>query len=453
MNKASFITNKISLWQKIGLVLFGVFLFVILLEISLRIGGFIILSLQEYRNSMSLKKGQYRILCLGESTTQNEYPAFLEEALNQRNIGIQFNVIDKGRIGANTGSIVSQLEDDINKYNPDLILTMMGINDYGPRMPFEAISTSRIATLLNSFKVYRLTKLLWLHANTKAKELLETINRISHNGSLYYELGTFYMKQGKLEEAKHAFTKAIEFNPKNDNAYLRLGRIFKAQNKVGEAEQSFLKAVEIKPNNAWAYAGLGDCYEAQGKISQIEQAFNKVVELDPKNGRAYIGLGDCYSLQGKLTESEKVLKKAIELNLQNDRFYGALATVYGETGNLKLLKEYWSKAENLRKEYYNPVTISNYIKLKQALDKRKIRLVCVQYPVRSIVPLKKIFEGQEGIIFVDNEQIFKTAILREGYRKYFRDMFAGDFGHCTPKGNKLLAENIASVIVAKLFNR
>ncbi|MEI6632154.1 MAG: hypothetical protein WCL25_06045, partial [bacterium] len=108
---------------------------------------------------------------------------------------------------------------------------------------------------------------------------------------------------------------------------------------------------------------------------------------------------------------------------------------------------------NLRGGYYNPVTINNYHKLKQILDKRGIKLICVQYPVRSIQPLKKIFKDDENIIFVDNEKIFKDAIRKEGYNAYFVDKFGGDFGHCTQKGNRLLAGNIADAILKEIFGR
>jgi hypothetical protein len=73
--------------------------------------------------------------------------------------------------------------------------------------------------------------------------------------------------------------------------------------------------------------------------------------------------------------------------------------------------------------------------------------------MRSVLPLKKIFQIQEGIIFVDNEQIFKKAVKKSGYKEYFIDMFAGDFGHCTEKGNRLLAENIANVILKEAFGK
>ena len=92
--------------------------------------------------------------------------------------------------------------------------------------------------------------------------------------------------------------------------------------------------------------------------------------------------------------------------------------------------------------------------IKEILTKKGIKLVCVQYPMRSIEPLKKIFIGdEEGIIFVDNEKIFRDAVKKEGNTAYFKDMFSGDFGHCTYKGNKLLAENIANTILKEVFNK
>ena len=52
---------------------------------------------------------------------------------------------------------------------------------------------------------------------------------------------------------------------------------------------------------------------------------------------------------------------------------------------------------------------------------------------------------------MDNERIFTEAVKKEGLQAYFSDMFGGNFGHCTPKGNKLLGENIAAAILKNVF--
>jgi len=59
----------------------------------------------------------------------------------------------------------------------------------------------------------------------------------------------------------------------------------------------------------------------------------------------------------------------------------------------------------------------------------------------------------EDIIFVDNEMTFKNALKQSRCDEYFADMFAGDFGHCTPRGNRLLAKNIADSILRECFDR
>jgi len=69
---------------------------IFLLELTLRLCGFIFIFLQEYRNKVFAKeKGEYSIMCLGESTTnfiffnyENDYPNQLEMILNKKIKGL-----------------------------------------------------------------------------------------------------------------------------------------------------------------------------------------------------------------------------------------------------------------------------------------------------------------------------------------------------------------------------
>jgi len=95
--------NKTNIFQKFGLVILGLFTAIIILEIGLRLGGWILLSIQENKKCIyASNKDTYRIMCLGESSTAYQYPHLLEEIINQRNIGIKFSVIDRGVVGVNT---------------------------------------------------------------------------------------------------------------------------------------------------------------------------------------------------------------------------------------------------------------------------------------------------------------------------------------------------------------
>lgn len=486
-------------------------------------------SLQEYRNIHSIShKGNYRILCLGESSTQGQYPPFLEEILNQRNIGIKFSIIDKGKAATNTTIILKQLELYLDKYRPNMVVAMMGVNDAGEHMPYEKPSSSKTVLFLRSFKTYKLMRLLWLHMVAKAKEvglykphknkqlprerqstlfnigleevfaheensseignLKKAVENNPKNDGAYVELGLLYRDHGNLQLAEEYFKKALELNPKNEDAYIKLGMLYKDQSELQRAEECFKKALELNPMNEGAYIELRWLCRGPDVFQQVEGYLNKALELNPKNDGAYVELGLSYRDHGNLQRAEECLKKALELNPKKDRIYldlgwlyliqdkfsqaeecfrkglefcpdktklyAALAILYEEMGQISNAQECYYKVEELKFGYLDPETAQNYHKLKEVLDKRNIKLVCVQYPLRNIESLKKIFQDDvDGIIFVDNERSFKEAVKEGGYKLYFKDMFGGDFGHCTDKGNRLLAQNIANVILRKVFHK
>ena len=499
---------KPAIPRKIALIFLGIAFSFLLLELGLRLGGLIFASVQEYRNRVSaFKKGSYRIMCLGESTTAHQYPPFLEETLNQRHPGVKFSVIDKGVPGITTVAIISHLRDNLNTYKPDMVIAMMGNNDR--RITYYKGIPEADTGIFRHCRVYRFIRLISVHIANKLKgKDIYGLNRAtiaeedsspseeSLNGAMArhpegnegnIKLGKYYLQQGRLPEAEESFKKAIALNPKNDRAYLELGRYFQQQGRLAEAEKSFKKIIAFSPKNEWAYIELGTLYLWYARLPEAEESFKKAIALNPKNEWAYIQLGKISRYHSRLAAAEESFKKAIALNPKNDwahiklgelyLWYGrlpeavesfrkilelnprdewkidvanrALESLYGQMNKPELAKEYAKKAVN----EYSSVTIDNYHRLKEILDKRGIRLVCVQYPMRSVEPLKEIFEGEPGVLFVDNERAFKEAVAQGGYKEYFDDMFGGDFGHCSRNGNRLLAKNIADVILKEVFGK
>jgi len=376
--------NKPTIPKKIILIFSGVVFCLILLELGLRLGGIIFASLQEHSNRISLfKKGSYRIMCLGESTTARQYPPFLEESLNQRNIGIKFSVIDKGINGINTIGILSYLEENLDTYKPDMVVTMMGNNDR--QITYYKDIPEANSGVFRHCSAYRFIRLICMHIVHKLKG--EDIYGLEKAGSKRNAT----LKERPTVAEKNSFSN----------------------------EESLKQAIALNPRNDWAYIGLGWLYRQQGKFSEAEESFKQAIALNPKD------------------------------DWRKDWGYRALGSLYSQMNKTGLAEEYSKKGTYA----YSRLTIDNYHRLKAILDKRGIRLVCAQYPTRSVEPLKRIFAGERGVIFVDNERVFKEAVTQANYREYFRDMFAGDFGHCTRKGNELLAENIANVILKEAFRK
>jgi len=517
-----------SLPQKLGLAAIGLFLAILVLEAALRLGGFIILSLQEHKNAASLRqKGAYRIMCIGESTTQGEYPAFLAQALDGRHLGLRFSVIDRGLDGALTSALLERLEADLDAYHPDMVVAMMGINDSGWYVPFEPDASSRAVRLIRSLRTYKLARiagrriaglarpvgLVSLDAGTRRREVKGASDRSPGNGQDDGGMVESYWPEGKFAEAEAAARKALQINPRNDRAYVYLGWTHIAQGKTvrGKAPQArgefaaaavaFKRALEINPRSDEAYRGMGMADEVQGRYATAAYACKKALGINPGSDANHMALGRIYRDMDMTGAAAAAFKKALEINPGNDEAFRELAQLYlslsgspdsqkgllakpilqelagkyavlklngnptdrvcallslqyAAMGDTRLAKQYQDQAEEFRLREYCPPLADDYRRLKFVLDQRGVRLVCVQYPMRRLEPLRKLLQGHtDGIVFVDNEMVFKDAVSKGSLAQYFRDMFAGDFGHCTDQGNRLLADNIAAVLAQEVFGK
>ena len=113
-------------------------------------------------------------------------------------------------------------------------------------------------------------------------------------------------------------------------------------------------------------------------------------------------------------------------------------------------QEYFKRAVKIRKEYINLETQYDYKKIYEILNKRKIKFIAVQYPTLSVDDLKILFDGDEDIIFVSNEEDFKKELSVSRYEEIFRDSTWITFGHLTEKGADMVAENVANAVLNHL---
>src|SRR3989338_7268542 len=125
--------NK-SLFSKFLLVILSIFLSLVIIEFVLRLGGFLFLFSQDRANQKGLiEDGLFVIMCLGESTTalgdEYSYPAQLEKILNERIKNPKVKVINKGIPAINMVYILEHLDENIKNYRPNLVITLIGVND------------------------------------------------------------------------------------------------------------------------------------------------------------------------------------------------------------------------------------------------------------------------------------------------------------------------------------
>ena len=120
----------VRIGRGIFLIILGIALAAFMLEAFLQVSAAIIRTSRQNQARRALRgRGEITILCLGESTTDGQWPRFLAQALKEAGITKEVRVIDRG-VGSTTSyRIVANVPYYIERYNPDIIVAMMGIND------------------------------------------------------------------------------------------------------------------------------------------------------------------------------------------------------------------------------------------------------------------------------------------------------------------------------------
>jgi tetratricopeptide (TPR) repeat protein len=96
-----------------------------------------------------------------------------------------------------------------------------------------------------------------LNYGAKAKEAINrAVEKAPKSSPVYVArgVGNFYlpaMLGGGAKPAIEDFRKAIELDPKNADAYLWLGVSLHKDNRDGEARQAFAKSLELNPRRFW----------------------------------------------------------------------------------------------------------------------------------------------------------------------------------------------------------
>jgi tetratricopeptide (TPR) repeat protein len=257
-------------------------------------------------------------------------------------------------------------------------------------------------------------------------------NRDHMNPDYIFWLANIYSLYGqmppqeKTEYSLRQLQSLLDTHPHNTTILNFYTHLLFSNQRYKEAEELLMPAIFYHK----------DRYRAEPTFDTDYDLFSLLIRL----GNSFIG-------QERWIDAEKILHEAIHLIPNQPEAYTLLALVLRKQNKHLRSNIYTHRAARIRNYTYSKTTHANYNRIKNILQEHSLPFVAVQYPLRPVHTLKKLLGSDETIYYVDNEALFKDAIQRASFTDYFRDFFAGDFGHCTDKGNKLLAENIGRTIL------
>ena len=398
--------EKTSFKQKILLIILGVFLSLFFLEVGLRMAGGIVLYLQERHNHASFSKDEYRILCLGESTTalggEDSYPSQLEQMLNGQNRQMKFTVINEGIISTTSNYILTHLDQNLEKYKPQMVIVMMGINDKAYlRDPYKSLWWENIKSNLQGLKVYKLAHLLYAHISHRIKEISAPAqtNDLSLTEGNYQQVEDFlksvisqcvqafheHMSKSLQERKNQQMAQAdqeMQFARRSmieaGLACVELARRYRLQGFYAEAQNILEQATLINPNFAEIYMEWGELFLAQKKGDQAQKAFQTALGFDPKNNDALQGLARAYHQEHN---DNAFLVYIAYLQIKPRDYWGhiELARWFVESKHYDLAQRYLSQAIEFAPDFDQA-----YIDMGQILEDQR------QYQKEEAFYLKEI---------------------------------------------------------------
>ncbi len=187
------------------------------------------------------------------------------------------------------------------------------------------------------------------------------------NAVSYNHLGVLHYRQGEIDDALHAFEKALELSPHHKptkrNLYsLYLEKTLKAvtTKSLDHAAIYTEKLLELEPENAITFQLLGKSYAQIGEITKAIDCFQKALKYDPDDKPTKHNLAQSYVSQGLTLRNEKKWDSAIKAYRHALKLEPTL-----QIAAENLIDAVWQKANAYREEGKNDEAIEAYLELQK----------------------------------------------------------------------------------------
>nr|MCR4662750.1 hypothetical protein [Endomicrobiaceae bacterium] len=408
---------------------------------------------QQYKNNKLLKnKIQYTIICLGESTTANEYPIQLQQLLNEKYPN-KFSVIDCGIEGTRLETLLDLLDKDIEKYNPDIAICMMGINN------FLTSITGSSSFLKQNKKIKLKTYKLFLLLKEHLQKLGESNKAFADNDIISLERqSNILYSYGDYTNAEKICKEILKQQPLNEKVFFTLFTLYHDKHIPCPKEELYnlaCKALEnnFKYQNAVYYKTIIEYQIKNNNMDLANEYISKAIKDENINSQLFLSVLYLAIKPYINSETNKLILEKIEKDTTEES-YGFMAIQCLINKDYTNATKFFRLSDDLRLNFPNIKTYDLYRSIIKKLTDKNIKVICMQYPTLSIEPLKQQLYNEKyynKITLLSNEYIFKEKLKHVPFNYLFEDQFGGSFGHCTKEGNLLIAENIAEKLKEILF--
>jgi Tfp pilus assembly protein PilF/peroxiredoxin len=147
--------------------------------------------------------------------------------------------------------------------------------------------------------------------DTPALTAFERVAKADPSAITFYNLGTLYMKRGKIADARAAFERALQLKADYADANNSLGALMAQNGDVPGAIERFRAALAAKPQFADAMNNLGFALFQTGDAAQARELYEKALALQPQFPEALNNLGIFYGTERDLDRALGYFQQAV----------------------------------------------------------------------------------------------------------------------------------------------
>ena len=164
----------------------------------------------------------------------------------------------------------------------------------------------------------------------------------------YQILGEAWMNAGKPREARAAYERAAQLNPKSTRAFRDLASALSAIGEGPPAGEMLRRALAIAPGDpiTWYRAGLREFTD--GNFAGAEQKLRKAIELDPYLPDQSRNLAEVLVKAGKIDGAQAALRDALRTDPYDDAAWDLGGRILTEKGQMPDAFFHFEKAVRLR---------------------------------------------------------------------------------------------------------
>ena len=148
----------------------------------------------------------------------------------------------------------------------------------------------------------------------------------------YAQKGVTYRLTGRFDQALEQYEQALSLS-ENPVYWNGIGITFERLDRLDDAFHAYCRAIELDPSFADAYNNRANVYVKFGKHWQAEDDYKKAVKLDPKFASAYNNLGALLYDHERYEEALECYRKAFIINPKQAETCSNLAMAVKESGD------------------------------------------------------------------------------------------------------------------------